>query len=163
MSAGHWLRPTVALTNPLLAYAYTRPTVALCCIGFPRRRTAHGCPVSHWDVLSLYGLRSQSWYFWQAVCFTPSIVSFEHNCIWARKWFVLISLYHAPHPSLHGRQGKRLTSDVFYCPFGLHFIHSVRQVTHSLHSTLQILHFILIALLPYCKGFPIALNMQYGP
>ena len=40
---------------------------------------------------------------------------------------------------------------------------SLDKVTHSLHFTLQILHFILIALLPYCKGFPIALNMQYGP
>ena len=33
----------------------------------------------------------------------------------------------------------------------------------TLHFTLQILHFILIALLPYCKGLPITLNMQYGP
>ena len=40
---------------------------------------------------------------------------------------------------------------------------SLDKVTHSLHFTLQILHFILIALLPYCKGFPIKLNMQYGP
>ena len=36
------------------------------------------------------------------------------------------------------------------------------EVTHSLHFTLQILHFILIALLPYYKGLPITLNMQYG-
>ena len=40
---------------------------------------------------------------------------------------------------------------------------SFRKVTHSLHFTLQILHFILIALLPYCKGLPITLNMHYGP
>ena len=40
---------------------------------------------------------------------------------------------------------------------------SFRKVTHSLHFTLQILHFILIALLPDCKGLPITLNMQYGP
>ena len=39
---------------------------------------------------------------------------------------------------------------------------SFGEVTHSLHFTLQILHFILIALLCHCKGFPIALNMQYG-
>ena len=36
------------------------------------------------------------------------------------------------------------------------------EVTHSLHLTLQILHFILIALLLYCKGLPITLNLEYG-
>ena len=40
---------------------------------------------------------------------------------------------------------------------------SFRKVTHSLHFTLQILHFILIALLPYSKGLPIPFNMQYDP
>ena len=40
---------------------------------------------------------------------------------------------------------------------------SLDEVTHSLHFTLQILHFILIVLLPYCKGLPETLNMQYGP
>ena len=29
---------------------------------------------------------------------------------------------------------------------------SFREVTDSLHFTLQILHFMLITLLPYCKG-----------
>ena len=38
------------------------------------------------------------------------------------------------------------------------------EVTHSLHFTLQILHFIFITSLPYCKGYiPIMLNMQYCP
>ena len=40
---------------------------------------------------------------------------------------------------------------------------SLDKVTHSLHFTLQILHLILIAVFPYCKGFPITPNMQYGP
>ena len=88
MSVGYWLRPTVALTNPLPAYAYTGPTVAQCGIGFPRRRTADGCPVSHWDVLGLYGLRlpykSQSWFlFFGELCvlhhplFHFSTIAFE--------------------------------------------------------------------------------------
>ena len=47
------LRPTVALTSPLPAYADTQPTVALCCIGCPHRHTAYGCPVFPSDVLSL--------------------------------------------------------------------------------------------------------------
>ena len=32
-SAGHWLQPKAALTSLLPTHAYTRPTVALCCIG----------------------------------------------------------------------------------------------------------------------------------
>ena len=40
---------------------------------------------------------------------------------------------------------------------------SFGEVTHSLHFTLQILHFILIISLPYCKGLPKTLNMQYDP
>ena len=40
---------------------------------------------------------------------------------------------------------------------------SFRKVTHLLPFTLQILHFMLITLLRYCKGLPITLNMQYGP
>ena len=47
----------------------------------PCGHTAHGCRVLHWDVLSLYVLRlpykPQSWYFWQAVCITLFIVSFQ--------------------------------------------------------------------------------------
>ena len=40
---------------------------------------------------------------------------------------MLISLYHASHPSLHGRQAKRLTGDVFYSPFRMHFIHFLQK------------------------------------
>ena len=40
---------------------------------------------------------------------------------------------------------------------------SFGEASHSLHFTLQILHFLLITLLAYCKGLPITLNMQYGP
>ena len=40
---------------------------------------------------------------------------------------------------------------------------SIDEVTHSLHFTLQILYFILITLLAYCKCLPVPFNMQYGP
>ena len=42
---------------------------------------------------------------------------------------------------------------ISFIPFG--------EVTYSLHFTSQILHFILVTLLFYCKGLPIPLSMQY--
>ena len=57
----------------------------------------------------------------------PSAPTYLPTCISARKRFVLISLYHVSHPSLHGLQSVRLTSDVFYSPFGMRFIHFVQK------------------------------------
>ena len=39
---------------------------------------------------------------------------------------------------------------------------SFNEVTHSLHFSLQMLHLMLIALLPYCNGLSKTVQMQYG-